>query len=253
MASGSSWRQTGPGQKWIPPSWPPPVVPTSWLPEEGLAGAAAGSTSVAGSDASDRPVERIVPVRLFGQTTTPAQGDPLLAQVPTDPQGSRRPIFATPPREAAAMGAMNAASHPLGYTPSSATSSAPATDMSFAERHVTTKNRMGFLQPFQQPAHITGKGGNAIMHQCALGPGAAVPNRLPDQALRRIPASRLEVFKLETTLDRICRVLDRMELWRRALALFPRRPGSGPSRLPTGLHFQLTVITSGPLRWPRTS
>ncbi len=138
---------------WVPPPPPPPAVPTSWLPDGGLAGAAPASTG----DASDRPVEFTVPVPRFGQTTTPVQGDPLLAQAPMDQQGPRGPILTTPQPQAliiesAAMGATTAASHPLGNTPQTATPSTPATDTSYVERHVTTDDRMGFLQQFQRPA-----------------------------------------------------------------------------------------------------
>ncbi len=128
---------------WVPPPPPPPAVPTSWLPDGGLAGAAPASTG----DASDRPVEFTVPVPRFGQTTAPVQGDPLLAQAPIGSPQRQALII-----ESAAMGATTAASHPLGNTPQTATPSTPATDTSFVERHVTTDNRMGFLQQFQQPA-----------------------------------------------------------------------------------------------------
>ncbi len=180
MAFGNSRHQPGPGQRWIPPPPPPPpAVPSSWLPDGGLAGATAGSAGVAGGDATDRPVDRTVPVPRFGQsaptTTVPAQGGPLLAQMPTDPHGPRGPIFATSPRqtliiESAAMGVTNAASHPLGNTKQSATSSTPVTDTSFAERHVTT-DRVFVLQQFQQPA-VT-QDNNAMPFQQNVPPQAA--------------------------------------------------------------------------------
>ena len=81
--------------------------------------------------------------------------------------------------ESAAMGATNAASHPLGNTSQSATSSTPATDTSFVERHVTTDNRMFFLQQFQQPAVAQDYNAMQFQHN--------VPQRPADSSDRAAP------------------------------------------------------------------